>query len=340
MAEKMGVSVIGAGWVAGEHIKAYRANPDTELRAICDVDLDAAKNRAAELGCGDVALTADFREAVGRDDVQIVSVCTPNHLHYEQGMAALEAGKHVFIEKPLATCWAHCTQLRDAAARRGLITGVGFVARWYTAVAGMKKMRDAGAIGDVTYVEADYFHEIAPGWKSTAETAGRSPLTMAGCHAVDMVRWIKGLDVPVASVYALSTPAGWRKDFTYEPNMALLLRFADGTAGKVASSLESNMPYVFNIFAQGTGGALRNGTVYSQGLQVAKAFMRIPGVYADDPDVQHHPFDEMLGCFVDCIGEGAEPQISFADACKTFEIVFAAEQSAATGQAVPLPLAQ
>jgi predicted dehydrogenase len=338
MAEKLGVAIIGAGWVAGEHIKAFRANPHTEVRVLCDIDAGAAKRRAAELGAGYAAIETDFRKAVARDDVQIVTVCTPNHLHFEQGMAALEAGRHVFIEKPLAIEWRHCTALRDAAAARKLTTGVGFVARWYSAIVGMKKMADAGAIGRVTYVEADYFPQIAPGWKSTAATAGRSPLTMAGCHAVDMIRWFKGLDVGVQSVYALSTPAGWRKDFTYEPNLTLLVRFADGTAGKVASSLESNMPYVFNIFVQGTGGALRNGEVYSQSLLGAKAFMKIPGVYADDPNVSHHPFDEMLNVFVDCLRAGVESPVCFADACRTFEIVFAAEKSAATGEVVRLPL--
>jgi len=94
-----GVGLVGAGWVASEHIKAFEANPDTRVVAICSSSRKSAEAKVKEMG-----ITAEvcdsYDELLARPDVDIVSIATPNHLHFEEVMKASEAGKHMLIEKP------------------------------------------------------------------------------------------------------------------------------------------------------------------------------------------------------------------------------------------------
>lgn len=100
------------------------------------------------------------------------------------------------------------------------------------------------------------------------------------------------------------------------------------------------MPYVFHLQVLGTHGAIRGPRLYSENLQADQIFMDVPGVYPDSPDVSHHPFDQEIDYFVDCIIADQEPMIGIPDAFKTHEIAFAAERSAETGKPVTLPLSR
>ena len=198
-------------------------------------------------------------------------------------------------------------------------------------------MFDSDVIGRPFYIESDYWHQIAAGWKSTAETAGSS-LLMGGCHSVDLIRYFQKPGVEPTEVFAYSVAPAWREDFTYNPTLGLIVKFSNGSIGKVASSLETNMPYVFHLQVMGTRGSIRQRRIYSPHLPGDKSFMDVPGVYPDDWDVGHHPFDEEIDYFIDCIVNDIEPAISIPDAYKTFELIFAAELSARTGRPVKLPM--
>ena len=98
---KLGVGIVGPGWAGGEHIKAYMNNPNVEIVALCGRDEGRTKARSEEhdLECG---IYTDYEEMLKRDDIHIVSICTPNNLHVSQGVAAAQAGKHILMEKPMA----------------------------------------------------------------------------------------------------------------------------------------------------------------------------------------------------------------------------------------------
>ncbi|MDX9976299.1 MAG: Gfo/Idh/MocA family oxidoreductase, partial [FCB group bacterium] len=100
--EKMKVGVIGAGWVAGEHIKSFNSNPHTEVKAIAGITRDEAEAKAA--ACG-VAATpyGDYAEMLAKEKLDIVSVATPPNLHKEHALAIVAAGKHLMLEKAMAT---------------------------------------------------------------------------------------------------------------------------------------------------------------------------------------------------------------------------------------------
>ncbi len=99
--KKFRVLVNGAGWVSTQHIAAYINNPYAEVVAISDIKLESAQQRAQEAGLGKVGIYDNFDKALRDEGVDIVSVCTPQHVHCENVLAAAEAGKHIVIEKPV-----------------------------------------------------------------------------------------------------------------------------------------------------------------------------------------------------------------------------------------------
>jgi len=116
--KKLGVLIHGAGWVAGEHIRAFHANPHTEIVAISSRKASSCQKKAAEAGLDGVACYTDYAQALAHEGVDIVSVCTPQHLHAENTIAAAEAGKHVVIEKPSRTVPPKCAPCSTRSAKR------------------------------------------------------------------------------------------------------------------------------------------------------------------------------------------------------------------------------
>lgn len=335
-----GAMVIGPGWVAGEHVKGYCQDPRTEIRAIVGcVPEDRARARAYMDRHGfEADYVEDLDQALKRDDIQIASVCTINCMHYEQTLACIQAGKNVLCEKPLCFRLEEVRDLVAAEKKHGVKTQVGHVVRWYPAVVGLKNFIDSGGIGEVFYVEADYWHDIHGEWKVARKTGG-SALTMGGIHAVDLIRWMAGEEHDVVEVAAFSEKAAWRPEFEYDPTIALICKFANGVIGRVSTSLECNMPYVFHLQVNGSKGCIRNNGIYSTSMfPNAKGFMSIPATYPDDWNVSHHPFPEEVSYFIDCVANDTESHVSIRRASKTYELVFAAELAAAEGRVVKLPL--
>jgi len=338
--DKMGVVVIGPGWVSEEHIKGFTQDERTEVRAIVGFipkDEGQAQDYITKYGLENCEYTTDLDAALARDDIQVATVTTINFMHPANALASLRAGKHTVVEKPLCLTLDELRELVDATQKAGVHTHVGHVCRFYPAVWGLKNFVDSGGIGNVYYAEADYWHDIHGDWKVKTKTGG-SAMLMGGCHAIDMVRWMIGEQKAITEVAAFSQKATWRPEFEYDPTIALLLKFEDGSIGRVSTSLECNMPYVFHLQVNGSKGTIRNNGIYSEMFPKADGFMSIPAVYPDDWNVSHHPFPEEISFFIDSVEKGEDSALSIPNAAKTYEAIFAAEKSAAEGQVIKLPL--
>jgi len=337
---KLAAAIVGPGWAAGEHIKGYVQDDRTEVRAI--VGMIPEDKTRAETYMNDFGFHADYIEDLStlcdRDDIDVVSICTRNYQHYEQALACIEAGKHVLVEKPLCLTQRENNALKAAAESAGVTTHVGHIGRFYAALIGLKNFRDAAGIGEVFYAEADYWHEIIGAWKCQPETGGSS-LLMGGCHAVDAVRWMVGEEHNVVEVSAMSVPAARRDEFGYDPTIATIFRFDNGAVGRVSSSLECNMPYVFHLQVNGTKGAFRNNGISSEMFPGhEREFIKLKSQYPDDWNVTGHPFPEEISYVVDCVMNQTESMVSIPRAWKTYELIFAAERSAREGRRIKLPL--
>lgn len=342
MAKDLGVAIIGTGWVSDEHIKAFQQNPQSEVRAIVSRDRARAQAKAAEHGLKAAAYD-DLDAALADPNVDIVSICTPHHVHAEQAIAAARAGKHILAEKPIALDAPSLHALDDAVRKAEVRSVVSFVLRWNPLFETIKAQLADRTIGNVFYGEVDYFHGIGPWYKqyhwNIRKDMGGSSLLTAGCHAVDGLRWFLGKEAIEVSAYANFSPDN-PLAYEYEPNSVTIVKFSDGTLGKVASSIECVMPYVFNIELLGDQGTIRNNQVFTRKWPGQKGWATIPTILPDSGDVSHHPFVGEVNHFVECIINGHESHCSIADAVKTHEICLASEVSAREGRPVKLPLAR
>jgi predicted dehydrogenase len=330
---KLKVAIHGAGWVAGAHAAAWRRNPHAEIVSISDRDARRARALAdrCQIAC---AVRDDYREVLGDARVDVVDVCSPSHLHAEQGIAAARAGKHVLVEKPMALTAEENRQLRDAVAEAGVKSLVGFVLRWNPAVETIKSLLAGGAIGELFYIEMDYWHGMGPAhhaWNlhSRKKTAG-SAMLLAGCHAVDALRWLAGDEVAEVSAFANNQQGR----FEYDANVVAVMKFRNGALGKTSVLFDCQMPYQFNMDLAGTEGTIRDNRVWSKKLFPGQTgWATCPTILPDSGDVHHHPFDAEINHFVDCIRADRQSHCSVADAYHTHELCLAIDRSIESGGA-------
>src|SRR5947209_8613514 len=324
----LGVGILGTSWVSGEHIRACEANPHTDVRAILSLERSRAAAKAEEHGLASCRAYDRLEELLDDPAVRIISICTPHHLHVPQGIAAAKAGKHLLIEKPVALDVAGLRELQAAVRAARVKTLVSFVLRWNPLFETIRALLADAVVGQLFYAEVDYLHGIGPwygqySWNVKKEIGGSSLLT-AGCHAVDGLRWFVGKRAVEVFAYSNFSPQNPLR-YEYEPNSVTLVKFEDGTIGKVASSIECVMPYVFNIVLLGDQGSIRNNQVFSKRWVGQRGWATIPTILPDSGDVTHHPFREEVNHLVDYILSDRESHASLEDSVQTHEICFASE---------------
>jgi predicted dehydrogenase len=186
------IGVIGAGSISEYHLKAYASQPDVTISAICDLNEERARVKAEKYGIP--KMYADYRELLSDPAVQAVSICTWNNSHAELSIAALEAGKHVLVEKPLCRTVEEALRVEDAVRRTGNILQVGFVRRFATNTQVAKSFIDAGELGEIYYAKAAALRRLGNpgGWFADVERSGGGPLIDIGVHMIDMCWYLMG----------------------------------------------------------------------------------------------------------------------------------------------------
>jgi predicted dehydrogenase len=202
----LGVGIIGYAFMGAAHAQAWRTAPrvfDLPLTptmvAICGRDASAVRAAAARQGWE--SAETDWQALIARDDIQLVDVCTPGDLHAEIAIAALEAGKHVLCEKPLANTVAEAEAMADAAQRaaaRGVRSMAGFNYRRVPAVALARKLVGEGRLGEIRHVRAAYLQDWLTDpsfpltWRLQKARAGSGALGDLGAHLVDLAQYLTG----------------------------------------------------------------------------------------------------------------------------------------------------
>lgn len=210
--DRLGVALIGYSFMGRAHSNAWRnvsafypAVPPVRQQVV--VGRDAVRVKQAALQHGWAESATDWRAVLQRDDIAIVDICTPGHLHAPVAIAALEAGKHVLIEKPLANTLPEAQDIVAAAAdarRRGVHAMVGFNYRRVPALALARRLLREGRIGRVRQVRLSYLQDwlVDPAapmtWRLRRDEAGSGALGDLGAHAVDQAVWLLG--DPIRSV--------------------------------------------------------------------------------------------------------------------------------------------
>jgi len=285
-----GVGLIGAGWVAGEYVKAFRDHPQTEILGIFNRTPGKAGRLLKTHGVSGreyPSIDAFFADP----GIDIVVSCTHPDVRAAHCTRAAETGRHIVIEKPVALTRSEVAQIRDAVAKAGVKTVTSFVLRWNPQFITVRRLIDDGVLGDLIYGEADYWHvarRVAPGSPYMRKDTVGSSFLSGGCHAVDMLRWLGG---EVSGVSAFSAAGKRVTSFEFDPVVVASVKFKNGAVGKLSSLMDGDTPYRFNCRLFGTNGSIQNNEVYSsRNYPGAREYWAFPTITPNSGDVTHHPF--------------------------------------------------
>ncbi len=253
--KKLRVGIIGAGGIANAHVRELKEIEDVELVAAADV-AEANRNKALnEWGCAEVF--EKWTDMLAQCNLDAVSVCTPNSLHYQPTMDALNAGCHVIVEKPLAMNAREGAKMVNLAARKGLHCTIAFQQRFNPETQMIKRAVDGGTLGDILVARVHAMRRRGiPNWGvfGRKDLQGGGPLIDIGVHAMEMAHYAMGLPKPVAASGSVWTYMGdkpseavsrwpnWdHKTYTVEDLAVGMIRFENGAVMMVESSFAAHI---------------------------------------------------------------------------------------------------
>lgn len=256
---KLKVAIIGVGGISNVHIGAYKNNPQCEIVAFCDINEKVLKAQGEKYGVK--KLYGDFNVMLKETpEIDAVSVCVWNNAHAAAAIAALNAGKHVLCEKPMALNAAEALEMKKAAEKNKKILMIGFVRRFGNDCAIAQDFIKNGFLGEIYYAKATYIRRNGNpgGWFGDKSRSGGGPLIDLGVHVIDLVRYLAG-NPKAVSVYGaaftklknranlksakayVSVSAGKSDVCDVEDLAAAMIRFDNGMVLSVETSFSLNV---------------------------------------------------------------------------------------------------
>lgn len=196
--KSINVGVIGTGSISAMHLQSYQKHANANLLAVCDLNEERAQRAAEKYGATKVF--TDYNELLADPEIDAVSICTWNNTHAEISIAALNAGKHVLVEKPLCRTVEEALQVQEAVKSSGKLLQVGFVRRYDPNAQMLREFADKGEFGDIYFAKASSVRRLGNpgGWFSDIERSGGGPLIDIGVHVIDLCWYMMGRPKPVS----------------------------------------------------------------------------------------------------------------------------------------------
>ena len=320
------------------------ACPEAHVTALVDIDRTAAERLAQQGGIDRRLIWSDWKRMLREAEVDAVAVCLPNVLHAEVTIAALEAGKHVMVEKPIAITLAEAdAMIRAARAHRRWLM-VNHPHRFEPAHEMARSILRSELLGPITRLRGrlghagpEYWSDTSP-WFTDPAQAGGGALLDIGIHLIDLLRWLSGKSVKRVCAHAKTL----EKQVPVEDNAGVLLEWTDGTLGSFEVSWTTR-PYEVTTTLYGQRGTL--ATSLGAEHPVAVRFCQLegdPNKPLGDPFYPHIPASSRFGSayasFAQSILGNTPPSISGEEGRANLEVMLAAYESIRTGGWVELPL--
>jgi predicted dehydrogenase len=363
----LGVGMAGYAFMGAAHSQAWRTAPhmfDLPLQpamvAVCGRDAVAVEAAARRMGWA--AAETDWRALIARDDVQLVDICTPGDLHAEIAIAALEAGKHVLCEKPLANTLEEASAMAAAASRareRGVRSMIGFNYRRVPAIALAHSLIAGGRLGEIRHVRATYLQDwlVDPAfpltWRLQRERAGSGALGDLGAHIVDLAQYLTGSLITGVSgmihtfISSRPLPSGDSAgEVTVDDAALFTARLASGAlASFEATRFATGRKNQLSLEVNGSLGSLvfdlerLNELSFYEAAGVDSGFRRILVTEPSHPYLAawwppghvlgwEHTFTHQVRDLVTAIADGTDPAPSFADGLYVQSVLAAVSDSA------------
>lgn len=351
--KKLKVGIIGVGSISNEHIKAYQKNPEVELCAFCDINEKQLKLMGEKYGV--TKLFHSKEELLAMEELDMVSVCTWNSEHAPCAIAALNAGKHVLCEKPMATSEKEALAMQEAARKNGKLLMIGFVRRFGNDCKILRDFIEQDALGELYYAKATYLRRNGNpgGWFGDKSRSGGGPLIDLGVHVIDLTRYLMGNPKPVSiygatfqkllnrpnikAVKAYNSVSASEEDICDVEDLATaMIRYDNGAILQVEASFSLNIKKdegTIQLFGSKGGAKLNpelemfteiNGYLADVSLAVPTA-LDFDGLFANE--INH---------FVECVQGKAECRADSEDGVALMRILDAIYESAKTGHEVVL----
>ena len=342
--KKAGYAVVGLG-IGRAHMDAAAMSERADLIAVCDLvesKLDAAKRKYPL-----VRTYTDFDEMIKSPDIDIVSICLPSAMHAEFAVRAMEAGKHVLIEKPIDITVASAMRIEEARIRTGLLAGVVHQNRYNVPMDPIKRAVDGGRLGRIFlgsfavkwYREQSYFDG---NWHGTWDMDGGGSLMNQAVHTVDLMQWLMGEPKSVSSVMGI-----YNHDIETEDMTVSTLKFEGGAVASFISTTCAYPGISTDIQLYGTDGTIEADADILKTWKLA------------DADDEEEEEEEMLALYgggngraekrdpsiitghravvedmISAVLDGHDPRITPMEAMKSVRIVEAIYESAKTGKEI------
>jgi UDP-N-acetylglucosamine 3-dehydrogenase len=313
--KKLGVAVIGTGFWGRNHARVFKELEETELLAVCDINAERAKNVAKQFG---VKAYTSMGKMLKRKDIEAVSNCVWSLNLAKETQKALKAGKHVLVEKPMATNVKQAEKLLETAEEEGLHLSVGFLMRFIPGIQHMKNAIEDKTIGNLVCATAKRVSE----WPERIGDVGVVKDT--AIHDIDIIRYLFG-EEPIA-VYAKTGSMKYKK---FEDYAQIMLTFEGGKSAFIESNWLT--PYKTRTLVVTGSKAIMKLDYITQELTIEDAKETIQPRYP-----WQEPLKLELQHFANCILKKEKPLITGMDGLKALQIAEAALKSSATGRAVKL----
>jgi predicted dehydrogenase len=332
--------MIGSGDWATVHAKALSTIPEAEITAVT-----CGSRAAAYADTWDCTVEPSVKALVARPDVDAVVITTPHSLHKDHALMAIDAGKHILLEKPMAISVEECDRINAAAKDAGVTLMIAQSHRYWSGGAITKKLIQEGALGDLVmgrdsllnpgYIKA----EESGNWRYNPELAGRGYFLGYGVHIVDRLRW--WFNSEVESVFAKFE--NFRTDLPTETTGMVFLNFRSGACCTIWSSCSTPRPsWGQQLFCGaellGTKGIMDVRT-YSMVKMANEPHRDWQIVYdaAKEPNAMQNTFVKEDTEFISSVFEKRTPAVTGEDGRAAVEICLAAYESSNTGEAIKLP---
>lgn len=351
--KKVQVGVIGVGSISHLHLDSYEKHEGTTIYAVCDLNEERARKVAAKYNVSKVY--TDYNELLADSEVEAVSICTWNNSHAEISIAALHAGKHVLVEKPLCRTVEEALAMQKAVEETGKLLQVGYVRRYDANAQLLRSMVDKGEFGELYYAKASNLRRFGNpgGWFSDIERSGGGPLIDIGVHAIDLCWYMMGrpkvVSVSANTYKKIGNRANIKNlshykaaDFdatknTVEDLANALIRFENGASIMVDVSFTLHLKKdesVIKLFGE-KGGFEIDPNVIIVTEKDDTILNIVPQTDSNSLDVAS-AFQHEINHYIDCVTNNQQPISPVSDGVEMMKMLCAIYESAAKGAEVRL----
>ncbi|HUS79859.1 MAG TPA: Gfo/Idh/MocA family oxidoreductase [Armatimonadota bacterium] len=338
--DRLRVGVVGLGRNGRHFAAGYARSERSVLAGVCDLKADVAEEMRSEHGAE--AAYTDLGEMLAAADLDVLSVHTPDHLHADPFVAGLQAGCHVFVEKPMGNSMDDIERMVAAARASDRKTAVGHILRFNPFFAEVHRLCAAGELGEVFYLEADYIHNL----EGQADPARinphigninwylerEKPIVGGGAHQLDLLRWFAGSDVIETFGYGNSIAFPQMK---YSDCMSAVFKMQSGAVAKVTALYGpiGPRPEHSNLEVYGTKGTVRRGRfMRGEGHEVTET------VDLSAHEIAGHPYEPEIEDFMAAIVEDRQPRCDAFDGANSAAATVMAAESILSGRPEPVPV--